>query len=184
MTAAASTPRRIQRKRTPGWASPDNTVYVGRPTVFGNPFDWKEVGRPRAVKMYRDWLNGKLEERFPDLIERRKEILERLSELRGQHLSCWCPESKPCHADILLALAHDEPPEATVAMGEKSARGGRRAGAGRKPEGDAPKVSKTYKLAPDVIERIDALSDETGRSKAAVIEYAIRRLRKGPKNIE
>jgi len=29
---------RIQRKRSKGWKSPPNTVYVGRPTVWGNPF--------------------------------------------------------------------------------------------------------------------------------------------------
>ncbi len=31
-------PRRIQRKRTKGWRMPVNTVYVGRPSRFGN--DW------------------------------------------------------------------------------------------------------------------------------------------------
>lgn len=29
---------RIQRKRTKGWRMPEGAVYVGRPTVFGNPF--------------------------------------------------------------------------------------------------------------------------------------------------
>lgn len=33
-----SAPVRIQRKRTKGWTMPDNTVYVGRPTRWGNPF--------------------------------------------------------------------------------------------------------------------------------------------------
>ena len=32
------TPQRIQRKRTKGWKSPANTIYVGRPTKWGNPF--------------------------------------------------------------------------------------------------------------------------------------------------
>jgi len=31
-------PKRIQRKRTRGWKMPKNTVYVGRPTKWGNPF--------------------------------------------------------------------------------------------------------------------------------------------------
>ena len=35
-------PKRVQRKRTKGWRMPEGTVYVGRPTVLGNPF--------RAVK--------------------------------------------------------------------------------------------------------------------------------------
>jgi hypothetical protein len=30
---------RIQRRRTKGWRMPENTVYVGRPTKFGNPFE-------------------------------------------------------------------------------------------------------------------------------------------------
>lgn len=29
--------KRIQRKRTKGWRMPEGAVYVGRPTVFGNP---------------------------------------------------------------------------------------------------------------------------------------------------
>jgi hypothetical protein len=31
-------PKRIQRKRTKGWRMPEGAIYVGRPTVFGNPF--------------------------------------------------------------------------------------------------------------------------------------------------
>lgn len=31
-------PKRIQRKRTKGWRMPEGAVYVGRPTIFGNPF--------------------------------------------------------------------------------------------------------------------------------------------------
>ena len=30
------------------------------------------------------------------------------SELRGKNLSCWCGETKPCHADILLKLANQK----------------------------------------------------------------------------
>ena len=31
-------PIRIQRQRTKGWRMPENTVYVGRPTKWGNPY--------------------------------------------------------------------------------------------------------------------------------------------------
>ncbi len=31
-------PSRIQRKRTKGWRMPEGAVYVGRPTIWGNPF--------------------------------------------------------------------------------------------------------------------------------------------------
>ena len=33
-----SAPQRIQRKRTKGWRMLEGAVYVGRPTIFGNPF--------------------------------------------------------------------------------------------------------------------------------------------------
>lgn len=32
------TPQRIQRRRTKGWRMPENTVYVGRGSRWGNPF--------------------------------------------------------------------------------------------------------------------------------------------------
>ena len=38
-------PKRIQRQRTKGWRMPENTVYVGRPTLFGNPFVYHDVSR-------------------------------------------------------------------------------------------------------------------------------------------
>jgi hypothetical protein len=31
-------PKRIQRLRTRGWTKPAGTIYVGRPTIYGNPF--------------------------------------------------------------------------------------------------------------------------------------------------
>lgn len=31
-------PTRIQRKRTKGWTMPENTIYVGRGSAWGNPF--------------------------------------------------------------------------------------------------------------------------------------------------
>lgn len=31
-------PRRVQRRRTKGWRMPENSVYVGRGTKWGNPF--------------------------------------------------------------------------------------------------------------------------------------------------
>lgn len=33
-----TTPIRIQRQRVKGWKMPNNTVYVGRPTKWGNPY--------------------------------------------------------------------------------------------------------------------------------------------------
>ena len=40
-------PQRLQRQRAKGWRMPANTVYVGRPGFFGNPFTGE-----RAAKAY------------------------------------------------------------------------------------------------------------------------------------
>lgn len=58
-------PRRIQRKRSKGWRMPENTVYVGRPGRFGNPFRpmfaKDETSVLEAKIRYRVWLAGGIE---------------------------------------------------------------------------------------------------------------------------
>ncbi|MGC4855892.1 DUF4326 domain-containing protein [Micromonospora sp. DT4] len=91
-------PRRIQRRRTAGWRMPTNTVYVGRPTRWGNPFgiDHTSASRAGAVRLFRLWLAAR-----PDLIAAARR------DLAGRDLACWCPLDKPCHADVLLAVANE-----------------------------------------------------------------------------
>lgn len=81
-------PIRIQRKRTKGWKMPPNTIYVGRPTQWGNysnSFLEFEQYAEYTVMLDPDWL----------------------APLRGKNLACWCRLDEPCHADILLRLAND-----------------------------------------------------------------------------
>ncbi len=87
-------PIRIQRKRTKGWRMPDNAVYVGRPTKWGNPFGLADT--------FRWWL---LTPRPRGDVER-DAILDDIERLRGRNLACWCPLDRPCHADVLLELAN------------------------------------------------------------------------------
>lgn len=96
-------PERIQRKRTRGWRMPPNTVYVGRPTKWGNPYIPDNDGeRYVAVEEYREWVT--------ELI--RRGLFHDLGELRGKDLACWCPVfgkdglPVPCHADVLIELAN------------------------------------------------------------------------------
>lgn len=89
--------KRIQRKRTKGWKMPPNTVYVGRPTKYGNPFKIGTITREFAIAGYEDWLRRKLEKN-PDFLD----------ELKGKDLACWCPLDKPCHADVLLKVLREE----------------------------------------------------------------------------
>lgn len=89
-------PKRIQRKRAKGWRTPPNTVYVGRPTKWGNPVNWKETGRQEAVW----WYKRMIYEGYLNIVPLAK------IELRGKNLSCFCPLDEPCHADILLEIAN------------------------------------------------------------------------------
>ncbi len=76
---------------------PADTVYVGRPTNWGNPFPLSYVGGDHAlaVEKFREYCN-------PDspLARAARHIL------RGKNLACFCPLDKPCHADVLLEIAN------------------------------------------------------------------------------
>jgi hypothetical protein len=102
--AEAKRPVRIQRKRTRGWRMPKNTVYVGRPSKWGNPFTIGRDGdRAEVIEKFRAWLSWD---------RSRSWIYPDLSELRGKNLACWCPLADkegsrvPCHADVLLEIAN------------------------------------------------------------------------------
>lgn len=86
-------------------------VYIGRPSLWGNPFshlpksaaEVKVANRDEAVAAFRDWLAGaRFQEVEPD---RRLLILQHVSQLKGKVLGCWCaPQS--CHGDVLAELAN------------------------------------------------------------------------------
>lgn len=115
------TPIRVQRKRTKGWRMPENTVYVGRPTVHGNPFKVGEIYKMDAEGVIgcRTALafmegppvfindNAKAVEMFEEWTRRSLFTMAYIDELKGKNLACFCSLDKPCHADILLKLAND-----------------------------------------------------------------------------
>lgn len=82
---------------------PPNTVYVGRPGPWGNPFKLIENSishtREGIVELYAEILE--LNE-----TDRTKWVNAHIHELRGKNLACWCKLDQPCHADILLEMAN------------------------------------------------------------------------------
>lgn len=74
--------------------SEPHDVYVGRPSIWGNPF---YIGRGKSrtwcIKCYEEW------------IVKQPELMAQLHTLRGKTLGCHC---KPfaCHADVLARLAN------------------------------------------------------------------------------
>lgn len=115
----ADTPKRIQRKRTRGWKMPEGCVYVGRPTIWGNPFI--HADNSVAAQEYRRLIQGgtqvfemgpgKLQfapNAHPNTLHHAYAEFVQLHahQLRGKDLCCWCPVDSACHADILLEIAN------------------------------------------------------------------------------
>lgn len=107
-------PIRVQRLRAKGWRMPPNSVYVGRPTVWGNPF---MVGK-RFCRLVGaiglTTVTPKTIEECVQLYAERLIILiargwigdEEIDQIAGKNLACWCPLGEPCHADVLLEMAN------------------------------------------------------------------------------
>jgi hypothetical protein len=97
---------------------PENTIYVGRGSRWGN--SWK-IGSNRydapsnryfvcetvedtiaAFRQSIDWHPGLCQGYGP--IHRNRQTAR--IELVGKNLACWCPLDRPCHADVLLEIAN------------------------------------------------------------------------------
>ncbi len=67
-------------------------VYIGRPSIWGNPFTiGKDGTREEVIEKYREYIKNK------------PELLNRLHELKGKTLGCWC-SPKACHGNVLVEL--------------------------------------------------------------------------------
>lgn len=109
---------------------PANTVYVGRPSRWGNPFPMiggdpvlfpPELGvailgpngdefngfrvkvRVHSVEQSLAWYRVWIESVMRIHWRNGRDWL---APLRGKNLACWCPLDWDCHADILLELAN------------------------------------------------------------------------------
>lgn len=115
---------RIQRRRTKGWRMPEGAIYVGRPTVWQNPF-----GLPGTAAMLKCDTIAEAVRLHRNMVAEECAALGRLpayiQQLRGKSLACWCRLDQPCHADLLIRLANGEPmsfPEDPVSPRVEDAR--------------------------------------------------------------
>ncbi|MBN8972937.1 MAG: DUF4326 domain-containing protein [Rhizobiales bacterium] len=118
-------PIRIQRQRVKGWRMPPSTVYVGRPSQWGNRFvvgarkNGFSGDEAETIAHYADYTkNVDLWDNWPlataslaveafRKVQCHATFADRVrAELRGKNLACWCPLDQPCHADVLLELAN------------------------------------------------------------------------------
>jgi hypothetical protein len=93
---------------------PPNIVYVGRPSVWGNPFTGKDAAEryreavaesPVPEHILKDWEKAGGDKLMLKMLAFHYRPL--LDKLRGKNLACWCKEGEPCHADILLEIVNE-----------------------------------------------------------------------------
>ena len=67
-------------------------VYIGRPSIFGNPFSVKEYGREGCIEKYKEYFYKRIKED----VKFKEEVLK----LKDKVLGCFC---KPlaCHGDVI-----------------------------------------------------------------------------------
>ena len=76
---------------------PLDTIYVGRPTKWGNPY---QLPVP-CTEEFREKQILKYEQSLSEMFK-----CEIRKELHGKNLACFCSLNKKCHADILLKIAN------------------------------------------------------------------------------
>ena len=70
-------------------------VYIGRPSMWGNPFVIGRHGdRDEVLRLYEDYVRNE-----PTMIAA-------LPDLKGKVLGCWC-HPLACHGDILVRLIEE-----------------------------------------------------------------------------
>jgi len=87
------------------WNKRKNTLYIGRNmshyipgavgSIWANKFSIKKYGREQCIELYEEYIRNTLE------------LYDRLEELEGKELGCWCkPEG--CHGDVLIKLLEEQ----------------------------------------------------------------------------
>jgi hypothetical protein len=91
---SSSQPKVVHCRRAPS----GSFVYVGRPSVFGNPFPLEDptddTARDQVIRHYHDWFHQRV---ATDSVFRQAVLA-----LRGRDLGCWCAPRR-CHAEVILA---------------------------------------------------------------------------------
>jgi len=80
-------------------------VYIGRGkgSPWGNPFTHKDGNAAKKVGSVKEAVD-----KYKEYILNKPKLLDRLGELKGKVLGCWCKTPKNpdalCHGDVLVEL--------------------------------------------------------------------------------
>lgn len=68
--------------------------YIGRPSIFGNPFPLhNENDREAVLQKYIEYFNRRIDSDI--------DFKKAVESLRGFDLACWCAP-RLCHGDVIL----------------------------------------------------------------------------------
>ena len=70
-------------------------IFIGRPSVWGNPFVIGVDGSRSAVI-----------DKYKHYLQKRKDLLSLLPALKGKTLGCFC-KPQLCHGDVLVKLLEE-----------------------------------------------------------------------------
>lgn len=71
-------------------------VMISRPSIWGNPFIiGKDGTRKEVIEKYEVYLRNN------------QELMDKILELDGKVLECWC-SPLPCHGDIILKIIEEK----------------------------------------------------------------------------
>lgn len=73
-------------------------VYIGRGSIWGNPFTVEQFGRDECIEKYEQYIRDKL--------RNNPELWQELQKLEGKVLGCFC-KPKRCHGDILVKILEE-----------------------------------------------------------------------------
>lgn len=73
-------------------------VYIGRGSIWGNPFTVEKYGREGCIDKYEHYIRDKL--------RNNPELWQELQKLEGKILGCFC-KPKRCHGDILVKILEE-----------------------------------------------------------------------------
>lgn len=69
-------------------------IYIGRGSVWGNPFTVARYGRKRCLELYEKYFRNS------------PVLMADVIKLDGEVLGCYC-KPKPCHGDIIIKIIEE-----------------------------------------------------------------------------
>jgi len=73
-------------------------VYIGRPSIFGNPFGVVKYGREGCIAEFKEYFYKRIADAAHSVYN--AEFKRRIDALKDKTLGCYC-KPKACHGDVI-----------------------------------------------------------------------------------